>query len=297
MKLAFDDEEKMVKKISLRAESFGDYVNLYGDWDNITIHSAFKSVINLIISSRIISIVAPTVGRGPNNIVVDIDDFKQIKCVNWHGKILNLDKYEVDFCRAEMYDSKVFIPSLKRDKLLYNINISEKIVANEASQFSSAFLLDCSREKFFKTLFERNLMEKIKITLNDLMNGNFEAVNDLKGLGFGLTPQGDDIINGIIMALYVFEYLSGVKTANLREKFYLQFCDSNTLSNTFIYYSSIGSFYEYFKDYLSAISSDGNNVESATRRILNFGETSGADTLTGFIISLKKFIEGGLLWQ
>lgn len=28
-----------------------------------------------------------------------------------------------------------------------------------------------------------------------------------------------------------------------------------------------------------------------------FGETSGADTLTGFILGLKNFFEGGLLWQ
>ncbi|OIP13662.1 MAG: hypothetical protein AUJ99_01515 [Caldisericum sp. CG2_30_36_11] len=292
-----EEKIKMMQKIALMVKSFGDCINLNSDWKQIRIHSTFRNVINLLVSSRIISIVAPAVGRGPNNIVVDIDDFRQFKYINWHDKILYLDDYGIGFSGAEKYDSEIFISSLNRGEFMCNLQISEKVVVEEAPQFSSAFLLDDGREKFFKTLFERNLKEKIKITFKALMNGYFDAVNELKGVGFGLTPQGDDIINGIVIALYIFEQLSGVKTVNIREKFYLQSSNGNVLSNTFIYYSSVGRFYEYFKDYLLAILSDGKNVESVTRRILNFGETSGADILTGFIISLKKFLEGGLLWQ
>ena len=229
--------------------------------------------------------------------MVDIDDFGQFEYVNWHDKILYLDDYAIDFSRAEKYDSEIFISSLNRGEFMHNLQVSEKVVVKEAPQLSSAFLLDGGREKFFNTLFERNLKEKLKTTFKTLMNGYFDAVNELKGTGFGLTPQGDDIINGIVIALYIFEQLSGVKNINIREKFYLQSSNDNALSNTFIYYSLIGRFYEYFKDYLLAILFDWENVESVTRRILSFGETSGADILTGFIISLKKFLEGGLLWQ
>ncbi len=287
----------MMQKLGLMVRSFGDCINFRSDWKEIVIHSAFRSAINVLVSSRIVSFVTPVVGKGPNNIVIDIDDFSQFKGVKWQDKILYLDNYEVDFSSSEKYDSEILISCLNEARFMNKLRISEEVLKGEAPQLSSAFLLDKSREEFFKTLFERNLKEKIKTGFNYLMNGYFDAVNELKGAGFGLTPQGDDLINGIVIALYIFEQISGKSTLSLREKFYLQFSNSNGLSNTFIYYSSVGRFYEYFKDYLLSILSNGKNVESVTRRILNFGETSGADILTGFIISLKKFLEGGLLWQ
>jgi hypothetical protein len=59
----------------------------------------------------------------------------------------------------------------------------------------------------------------------------------------------------------------------------------------------MGLFYERFKDVLKALFT-GFNLEESILKMLSFGETSGADILTGFIKGLEKLLEGGNeLWQ
>lgn len=283
--------------MSLRVESFGDCINFSRALEELEVHSVFKNVINLKTLSEIISLVTPAVGKGPNNIVVEANDLSRFQSAGLEGKLMFLKEFEVDFGTAKKYDSGLFISKANLSVLFHNLQITEQIITKESSPFSSAFLLDEFREQYFITTLQINIKNSIKNAFNDLMKGSLDSVKKLKGVGFGLTPQGDDLINGVIIALYFFEQLYNISTRELRNKIYHFTSSSNLLSRTFIYYSSIGRFYQHFKNYLLSILSEVSNVECSTREVLKFGETSGADVLTGFVISLKKFFEGGLLWQ
>jgi hypothetical protein len=284
-----------MKNLLSKIISIGDFVKLDSD-NKIDVHSRFRNVVNLKGSSGIISIVTPEIGGGPNNIVVDINDLNQIEEIRIRDGQMYLDYSTFDFSFSKRYDSKIRISNINSEKLLSNLLLSEQVLLKKSSPVSCAFLIDETRELNFRRSIEIIVKERIKSSFNDLMNGSFNSVKELRGLGPGLTPQGDDLINGIIISLSIYEMLFKKPTVDLRRRFYSYARSVNILSSTFLYYSSISSFYEPFKDYLFALMFMSESVISATERLIGFGETSGADILSGFIISLKKFFKGGLLW-
>lgn len=123
-----------------------------------------------------------------------------------------------------------------------------------------------------------------------------EGVGLLKGVGFGLTPQGDDLISGTLVAIYVYGLMEQLSTESLRHEIYERARTSNEISNSFLYYASLGRVYEKFRDVLDALARDSVRIHDAASRFQGIGETSGADVSTGFIVSMKKFYRGGLPW-
>lgn len=265
--------------------SIGDMVNIsFLDW-SFSIHSVFKEVINLETQYGIVSFVLKSIGGGPNNIVVDslyenFDSFvfkKEIK---------------FDLSNVPMYDSTFHFCNADKIYLMNNIYKLEYILINESNSKSAAFLLDEKRLENFKTPLEINLARRIQIGFQKLLNFDISAVETLKGLGYGLTPQGDDLIDGFIAALFFYETCFNISTYKLRKEIYMLALTNNKLSNTFLYYTSRGLFYERFKNVLLSLVS-GENIEHTVKSMLAFGETSGADILTGFLKGIKILLEGG----
>jgi hypothetical protein len=195
-----------------------------------------------------------------------------------------------------VFDSRISADNFEIREFLSNLNLLERILIKEASPLSCAFMLDERRNSFFITPFEKNLRDHLRNSYLKFIDGSIEEINNLKGVGFGLTPQGDDLISGTLVAIYLYGLVQQVDTAAIRSKIYELAAGRNEVSNTFLLYASQGRVYEKFKGLLEALVNKKDEVYSYAVRFLEIGETSGADVATAFIIAVKKLFNGGLLW-
>lgn len=292
----------MSLSLSVKVNSVGDQVKLgnkYSRFGYCKIHSVFDNAVNFYAKENVIvSLVTRSVGGGPNNIVIDVNSLSFIKNIYIDGnKIILNDSFICDIGSSSIYSSNLFLPSKSLELFGEGLNKFERILKKNAPPLSAAFLIDRRRINFFITPFEKNLAYSLELFSNDVLNGNLKSISKLKGLGFGLTPQGDDILDGFMIALLVYEKLTGVNTEDIRKGIFNLSRGSNIISDTFLYYASLGYLYERTKTLiLSLFSNDSTLIEEAVLNLLNIGETSGADISTGFLLMSKKLMQGGIEW-
>jgi hypothetical protein len=111
------------------------------------------------------------------------------------------------------------------------------------------------------------------------------AVQQLAGLGGGLTPAGDDYLIGVMAALWLSGYKNWpaqiAATAAPR---------TTTLSAAFLQAAGRGEFIEPWHDLVQALV--GGRPETfghALRRVAQFGASSGVDALAGFAVTHHTF--------
>ncbi len=276
--------------MTIRAVSIGDDVDL--EQRQGAVQSAFQQVVNCSINGKIVSIVTRGVGSGPNNIVVDSLDLTLL--TNREGGGCNINA--IDFGNARVFDSGLALGKHDGREFTSNLPFLEQIVVKEAAPLSCAFMLDERRAGFFSTPFETGVRDHLRHSYAGFLNGSIEEVGLLKGAGFGLTPQGDDLISGTLIAIYVYGLMKQLPTEDLRHEIYNRARTSNEISSSFLLYASLGRVYEKFKDLLDALAHDRARIHDAASRFLGIGETSGADISTAFILSMKEFYKGGLPW-
>ncbi len=286
--LLFLEEGK--NSVNIAAVSVGDDIDL--NERRGVIHTAFRHVINCKVNGSLVSIVTPAIGSGPNNIVVDSVDLTLFTGLEQNICDLN----SINFSNARVFDSRPVLDEYDSSEFLSNLNLLERIVINEASPLSCAFMLDERRGSFFITPFETNVRDHLRNSYSKFIDGSIEEVDVLKGVGFGLTPQGDDLISGTLIAIYVYGLMKQFPTEGLRHEIYNRARTSNEISSSFLLYASLGRVYEKFKDLLDALAHDRARIHDAALRFLDIGETSGADVSTAFILSMKEFYKGGLPW-
>jgi hypothetical protein len=282
--------EEGKNSVNIEAVSVGDGIDL--NESRGVIHTAFRNVINCKVDGSLVSIVTPAIGSGPNNIVVDSVDLMFFTAPEQDICDLN----SISFSNARVFDSRLVLEENDSSEFLSNLHFLEQIVIDEASPLSCAFMLDERRAGFFRTSFETGTRDYLRQAYTGFLSGSLEEVGRLKGAGFGLTPQGDDLISGSLIAIYAFGLMNQLPTEALRHEIYNRARTANEISNAFLLYASQGRVYEKFKDVLQALARDRARIGAAASRFLAVGETSGADVLTGFIISMKTFSKGGLPW-
>lgn len=265
----------------------GDRIDF--DFEITGIHSKFANAINFYTDKGMIFVVSKKVGAGPNSIVFDVEKFD------------DFDKerlFDLNYVKGFVIYDSTFKPLHKNiDIILENLGYIKEYLLKYSSPLSASFILDETRKFFFKGGFNGALIEKLEKYFNRLLEFDFESIDFLKGLGYGLTPQGDDLIEGFLASLYVYEKLFSLNFLEAREVIYRKAQTDNEISNTFLFYTSRGYFYERFKNVLNSVFT-GVNIEDSVIRMLSFGETSGADILTGFVKGFEKLLEGGnKLWQ
>jgi hypothetical protein len=287
----------VIAKTKLQIISFGnDVPKLSG---KTFIHSKFTNAVNLLTEDgKFTSLVTKKVGAGPNNILLDIPDLSLISNVFWTDTKININDISIPITDVELYNPELNFNNISKTEFLSGLNFFERILIKDAPILSSSFLLDSRRKNFFITPFEKNLRDKLQRNVDEFMEGDFSAIDHLKGTGFGLTPQGDDLIDGFVTALVVYELFTGNNTFRLREEILERASTQNIISNTFLLYASKGQFYERIKNIVEAIAhNDKEKISIYTKALLDIGETSGADIGTGFILMSRKLFEGGIKWS
>ena len=269
--------------------SFGDRIPS----GTFTVHSRFRRTINFYNNSVLISVVSEDIGRGPFNIIVRGLDLRKIQSLSVLKNIVTINNISLIMHEALKYTSKLYLQSVNNAILTDNLSYLESTLVKLSPEKSLCFLLDEKREVHFKPGFEKELVKRMKFGVSLILKGTMESLNEgitrIKGCGFGLTPSGDDFIAGLLSGFYLKQEISGKDLSEIRKKIYETAKGDNLISNTFLYLAKNGLFIERFKNFIHSLLYEGHEeIFTHIQKILNVGETSGADMLVGFMFSFKK---------
>lgn len=270
-------------------------------------HSSFNDIINFSYNDKVISVCNKKIGKGPVNIVINnfpINEIQSIIIFDNNISLNNKYSFSIHSHKHLVYSSLLNKTSFSDNSLIISTQKTYKNNIEKVTEYllklnidkSLIFLLDTKREKAFNTLIEKKFMNKFKNgVLKILNNKTINGISEIKGLGFGLTPSGDDFIIGFLAALNLISIILNKNFDSIIEKIYQTAKTNNKISNTFLYFAMQNKYFETFKNFLTSISTNtnenSNNMEYFLNKMISLGHTSGIDTLTGFIIGNSIFLD------
>lgn len=139
-----------------------------------------------------------------------------------------------------------------------------------------------SRREFFQGGFARALCDRFLEGADACAAGDYaRAASLLQGVGYGLTPSGDDFLCGATLALHFARDERGIQklAAPLAENL----SRSAFMSRTFLRDAIAGRWPRRLRDAAESLGGDDALIRQAVLRALDHGASSGADLLSGFI--------------
>jgi len=231
------------------------------------LYSSFEKTRNYCRGKKLISFVLPEIGNGANNIVVSkLPEDKKIIIKNIDGPF---------------YNSKIEkMREASKDKIDFCI----KNLIEYSPPLSMSFIFDKKKESSFKTKFQKLVLKQMKEGIYFLGKRNYAmSAKKLSGLGFGLTPSGDDFLSGIVLAMSIGSnkdkariIVKNCKTENL--------ISYNTLKNHLRSRAE-----EKIKKFINSLRfEDRDKIHRCLMKVINKGHTSGSDFLSGFLFEIKN---------
>lgn len=278
--ILLNDLEKKINIISI-----GDYI----EDGRYLIHSSFKNSINFQMDKKIITIGNRFIGSGPTNIIFnDISNFKFNSSIIKNNDLIIIDDLKFKIDKTKFYDSSLKISEFNLQKFYKNLNLFENYVKVLSDGKGLSPLLE---NNFVKNeQFVNKFTLKIKSGIEKIFDGDLlGGIKDIKGVGIGLTPSGDDFIYGFLTGLSIIEIIQKRNLRDLKKLIYENAKTENLISNNFLYFASEGLFFEKTKNLIiSLFYGDESEILESVTKVLQIGETSGVDFSVGLIITLKK---------
>lgn len=117
------------------------------------------------------------------------------------------------------------------------------------------------------------------------------AAGLVRGCGIGLTPAGDDFNAGMLFALNLLLQCGLLVSADLPRRVYEVARGGNPLVNCFLELARDGRFFKRLKDLVQAMEGPGpEDVRRCAIDVIDYGATSGADLLAGFLLTLEAVL-------
>lgn len=227
--------------------------------DSARFLNLFENSCNLVNAySEVLSLVTAVIGPGPFFIVVDgynrdLFDLHMPITIDKSGQKLMIGDTKIDFSQATVWQPQ---PNWE--------------------QLRTLRLSDLPKPQTFSADIEYYLTRLCAGIATAEPTKIRDAAFGLAGRGSGLTPTGDDILMGVIYALWVWQ--PGVEWIRL-------ICDTavtrtTTLSAAFLQAAANGEATTHWHNFV-------NGRARAIQNILTIGHTSGADALSGFTRTCK----------
>lgn len=264
--------------------SYGDSIP-NGDY---RLHSAFANAINFRKGKIIVSLVPPRTGAGPLNLVIKQLPLgaKRLRASRFY---FYLDENRLRKAPAAVYSSGIPANSPAPEVVRRNAVTLAEILIRTAPAKSLAFVFDRELEKHFSRVFEKLLLARFKRAMKFFKAGDYlRGVKTMRGLGFGLTPSGDDFISGLLAG---FNYALLNMRSDLQgriEEIYAHAEGNNLISNAFMRASYEGKVNAKVQQLMVAISAGTSfELEAAAAAAMESGHTSGADFCAGLVFALQ----------
>ncbi|MBI2122853.1 MAG: DUF2877 domain-containing protein [Armatimonadetes bacterium] len=257
-----------------------------------TVLSTFTRSCYLDFEGRIVAVVLPDLLNGPLNLVVAahvgfaFDELPQGASVWSSPGTVHIG----GVAEIAIHDTPTWNPELTRwdrpafSRIRANLRIVGSVLRAEAPKGSFAVYLNDP------TALAARPARAMKLLKEGLEGPSADrvaaAAQQLAGLGAGLTPSGDDVLVGTLISLSV---LPDDGQHEIRDAIVSAASGRTTrISEAYLAAASRGEAGEAWHTLLHSLKeSNDAEIQSATRRVIAFGETSGADMLTGFVLTAR----------
>ena len=224
---------------------------------------------------EVLSIVTPQIGNGPFNLVLGGN-----VCFSEHlslpsGVSISPNNLMLGDLIIQNADAKFWNPSPHWEELhIKRDDIVNQLIKLHSNKYPSVPITDYQplREasNLFIALAREDILTAVKIT------------SQLAGLGIGLTPSGDDLIMGAIYAMWII-HPPTVARVLIQEIAHTAAPLTTSLSASWLRSAGRGEAGGVWHEFFDAlISTDSIRIQETMKSILDIGETSGADALSGF---------------
>lgn len=226
----------------------------------------------------LIAVVTQDIGNGPFHIVAsDLPPLLQAPAqARWKGDVLRIGPWHL----AIGPETRIWNPAPDwREIAVCNVQLLalNRWVDNESSRTLATSAAGAAASD--------TLAEGFSALIQGLRAADAAAVANaagrIAGLGTGLTPAGDDVLAGVMVALYATHF---PHTAELAASLYCAAApQTTTLSRAYLAAASRGQTTAAWHRLLAALTDPGSHdLEAAADHVRAFGATSGIRMLQGF---------------
>jgi hypothetical protein len=263
------------------------------------IHSTDK-VINLLTDTgKLVSLVPQTIGNGPHNIVLPIDRFdspvRPQTPANWSESEINLNGYEVELRTATAWKPEPDWPSIQTERFRIQAVVPPLLSELRSSSPDPGVLELLGEKRDARSSMEKHfvdaLLEPSRLLISGLTQSDLDRALKgacaVAGVGTGLTPAGDDLLCGAMLACWagfagpnIIRDLPAIALeARLR---------TTTISAAYLDSASRGQFSVIWHRLLEDMIGDTERLPRTARDIIWIGHNSGAYTLAGFLLLARE---------
>jgi len=256
--------------------------------------AAFARSCYLDLDGRVVALVAPELLNGPLNIVLDAVPraaFAQLAA----GQPVRASRSQVaiaDILTVTLEGARPWSPGLPR------LRRAEARELRAALDVVKAVLASAPAESVAHAASRTaRAAEGMDALYSGVRRGDAamlaHAARCLCGLGPGLTPSGDDVLAGLLVALAL---LQPPYAPEARETILAAARDRTTrVSLAYLEAAARGEAGEAWHLLVEQLDRRGDHpraVAPAAQRVMAAGETSGADMLTGFVLGMEGLLPG-----
>lgn len=251
--------------------------------------ATFERSCYLDLNGRIVALVAPELLNGPLNVVLAHLPEKAMSRVSTthrvrmsSGSLEIEDVLMVDLSRADVWNAQLApLGHVDRNALQARLDVI-KVVLDDASAES---LADAASRP-------ARASEGMDALYSALRHQDAEtlahAAERLVGFGQGLTPSGDDVLAGMLIAHHLVRPTAGLAVSDIVKE--VAVGRTTRISIAYLEAASQGNAGEAWHAFARTLEGTHDGMRTATRRIMAFGETSGADMLTGFVLAAEALL-------
>jgi len=251
---------------------------------------------------RVIALTLPEIGNGPFSIVVAGDPGLFSRFSVGQPALANQYDLKVGGWRINLRAAKIWEPKLacSNQPLKISSTIASIIkpyadwphLAEVNSFANSASRLTGAAAQLNQALIEHEKSERHEgHERYERAERVVEAIDQLAGLGSGLTPAGDDYIVGVMAALW----LTGRKEM-LSEMARIAVVKTTALSAAFLRAAAQGEFMEPWHALVQTLfAGEIEAFSQAIKWVAQFGASSGLDALAGFATTLLSLVSESCL--
>ncbi|MCP5094188.1 MAG: DUF2877 domain-containing protein [Chloroflexi bacterium] len=247
----------------------------------------FEQACNLVNEKGdVVSLVSMEIGCGPFAIVVpDVLFSDRVRA----DSVIRIDSRSIFLgnLSLKLEDAAIWEPcpqwiALQTEKTVWQLQLP--LIRKIHVQHQASLHVSTSPMQDKLAVEQKSMAAAIKT--NDWQKGK-SAIQNLAGLGNGLTPTGDDFLMGVLYGLWATaspEYVELwsaliVETAVSR---------TTTLSAAWLKAAARGEATIHWHRFVDALVGHGEDVETAVRQLLAIGHSSGTDALNGFLTIISN---------
>ncbi|WP_019637904.1 DUF2877 domain-containing protein [Paenibacillus fonticola] len=266
------------------------------------VHSVFNRTFNIQSADQgeLFTIASESLDNGPNTLVTDLAHFSKIqlsvhdRIEAMNNKLYVLNKIEIGFDHVKKWDS--ILPPFPFNEQQWRRHLSTARDVIEQHGTGGGMKYPIASSNSFGVEVWRLLSERSGLLENALLEGRIgqaiqEAVR-LIGLGFGLTPSGDDYLVGLFAVINMPHGPFYEHRALCSEIVNAASGQTNEISYITLKKASTGEVRESLIRLLRDLTggSEAAMVRSL-QSVLNIGSTSGTDLATGIVSGLELSAE------